>query len=335
MNIKRRIGWLDFVKGLGIISVIISHSISNGVVRGAIFSIHMPLFFIATLMTYKVSTNLQDFIKKTKISIKHLLLPVIAIWIVQVIFFYDKKIYSNLDSYLISQVETLFWASGVKVINTDILPLGIPWFLVVLFISRTIYDYLRLHLDFNKTLIINIILTTVGVILGETGVWLPLSFDLALAVLIFYSIGEYLKNYNFEKNVSISLVLTGFIWAITLLIQYLVVRQYLGHASRDYPLFPLSYISAVAGVMMIIYFSIIISKQKMLYKAYTILSIVGRNSMIILIIHMLEDGAFRFIWEVTDSKLINLIVRLCVDFSIFAIYMYLRNNKKNKVDKLA
>ena len=41
---KERIKWIDCVKGIAIILVIIGHSISISLVRGLIFSFHMPFF---------------------------------------------------------------------------------------------------------------------------------------------------------------------------------------------------------------------------------------------------------------------------------------------------
>ncbi len=48
-----RIYWIDCAKGITILLVIIGHSIYNPMVRGPIFSFHMPLFFILSGMTYK------------------------------------------------------------------------------------------------------------------------------------------------------------------------------------------------------------------------------------------------------------------------------------------
>lgn len=42
---RQRIDWIDFAKGITILLVIIGHNVS-GPLRGAIFSFHMPLFFI-------------------------------------------------------------------------------------------------------------------------------------------------------------------------------------------------------------------------------------------------------------------------------------------------
>lgn len=51
---RQRIDWIDFAKGITILLVIIGHNVS-GPLRGAIFSFHMPLFFILSCVTYSWS----------------------------------------------------------------------------------------------------------------------------------------------------------------------------------------------------------------------------------------------------------------------------------------
>ena len=56
-----RIYWIDCAKGITILLVIIGHSIYNPMVRGPIFSFHMPLFFILSGMTYKWSKDIIEY----------------------------------------------------------------------------------------------------------------------------------------------------------------------------------------------------------------------------------------------------------------------------------
>ena len=70
---KERIKWIDCVKGIAIILVIIGHSISISLVRGLIFSFHMPLFFILSSMTFKCSKDINEYKIKTKKSFEHLI----------------------------------------------------------------------------------------------------------------------------------------------------------------------------------------------------------------------------------------------------------------------
>ena len=57
--------WIDFAKGITLLLVIIGHTVS-GVLSGAIYSFHMPLFFILSGITAKLSSSAQQFSDKTQ-----------------------------------------------------------------------------------------------------------------------------------------------------------------------------------------------------------------------------------------------------------------------------
>ena len=82
---NNRIDYIDFAKGGCFLLVIIGHTIQygriNSLIRGLIFSFHMPLFFILSCVTYKYSESIDSFFKKTKKAAKHLLTPIVIIYI--------------------------------------------------------------------------------------------------------------------------------------------------------------------------------------------------------------------------------------------------------------
>ena len=49
----KRLKYVDIAKGIAIIMVIIGHS-TSGVLRGTIFSFHMPLFFLILIAIQKI-----------------------------------------------------------------------------------------------------------------------------------------------------------------------------------------------------------------------------------------------------------------------------------------
>ena len=55
-----RMHWLDVVKGIGIILVVIGHIYSNRTVFNWLYSFHMPLFFIAAGLVYRKKPILDD-----------------------------------------------------------------------------------------------------------------------------------------------------------------------------------------------------------------------------------------------------------------------------------
>ena len=80
----KRIDWIDLAKFIGIILVIIGHSKFTGHIshlcRSAIFSFHMPLFFILSAATFRLSADNNQFITKTERAFKHLIIPALCLF---------------------------------------------------------------------------------------------------------------------------------------------------------------------------------------------------------------------------------------------------------------
>lgn len=51
---KERLSWLDVLKGIGIILVVMGHIYSNSIIFNWLYSFHMPLFFFAAGCVYKI-----------------------------------------------------------------------------------------------------------------------------------------------------------------------------------------------------------------------------------------------------------------------------------------
>lgn len=63
INGNHREAWIDCARGIAILLVIVGHTIS-GVLSGAIYSFHMPLFFIFSGITSKFSSTNEEFATK-------------------------------------------------------------------------------------------------------------------------------------------------------------------------------------------------------------------------------------------------------------------------------
>lgn len=148
---KTRIGWIDFAKGIAIILVIIGHTVTNPVIRGAIFSFHMPVFFILSGITMNWTLANGSYCAKVKKLFQSLIIP--AIWMLIIATLYDSiaDLYNgrfNLSDDLSSLFTEIVWSSGVpfKIGHFTVTDLGMQWFLVVLFFDKTlIFLILYIH----------------------------------------------------------------------------------------------------------------------------------------------------------------------------------------------
>lgn len=87
---KKRIEWIDIAKGITILLVVIGHGAINGALRGIIFSFHMPLFFILSSITFRLSENHDMFVRKTERAFVHLMLAAIGIYFFEHFFIWHR-----------------------------------------------------------------------------------------------------------------------------------------------------------------------------------------------------------------------------------------------------
>lgn len=321
-----RINWVDVAKGIAILLVIVGHTFSTRdlkpqIIRGMIFSFHMPLFFMLSIYTFRPSTSFQQWIQKTKGAAKHLLIPLIINFSLLTVYAIIKYPL-NYPDYFIDRLYTLLYSSGVVTVlsNRTVSQLGMMWFLVVLFLSRTLYDLLQLKTNTMIKWGICWILSILGVFIGRR-MHLPFSFDIVLAILPFLAVGDYFKTYlsSIDSKTWTKLLLSFLTWIFLLGIIYYFSFAYLELAVRRYPLYPICYICAVAGTLFIVYFSYILDQKFNI----PLLTTIGRESLLLFSIHVL-DFTFRDIWAVSTNIYLNLIVRIIVDLSIFFILKYIK-----------
>ena len=332
-----RIDWIDTAKGIAILLVILGHTVGNGTmiekaIRGAIFSFHMPLFFTLSCVTFKLSANNDEFVRKTEKAFRHLIIPAVVLYGLRTILDVTNR-YGSIEwkSYFIERIYIFVFGSGVKVnVMGAVVPaIGILWFLIVLFLGRSLFDYLHLKLNSKQFGAATVICALAGVTLGKLQ-RLPLSFDIALAVMPFFYVGVLLKTVDMEKRAIQYGCISFVVWASTLLLCYAVKNTYMELASRRYPLFPICYVTAFAGTMFIGYFCTAAGKLKIMKP----LTYLGRNSMYMLWVHIM-DYTVRSIWNRTNNNFVDAIIRIAVDLALFAILMYFLTlvKKMGKKDK--
>ncbi len=190
MEQKKRILWIDFTKAVVMLLVIVGHSSIPAIFRGAIFSFHMPLFFLLSGYTTKCSETRQQIFLRIKKTAKGLLIPAFLLWAIRlIIYLIIGRVNYSLPQVFLSAV----WAGGEEytIAGFTIPAIGMTWFLVTLFILRNTYDFLHFYFNYYMTLI-----SVCATILGITvGLWfqLPLNFDLALFSFAFYHCGQLLS----------------------------------------------------------------------------------------------------------------------------------------------
>ena len=333
-NKKDRILWIDLAKGITIILVIMGHTI-EGIGRGMIFSFHLPLFFILSCITFRYSKNEKKFIRNTERSFLHLIIPAYLMLLAGA----AVDIYRNIEAfhdinYCFDYVRKIsmtgIFASGVDVwINGgQVFAMGIPWFLVVLFGGRTLFDYLQLKLDGKNLIIVSVLLSIVGAAVGQIQ-YQAFSFDIALFVLPFFLVGKYFKVFEVEKKPLMKLVVYLVVWGLLFVGTMNVYHSYMELAWRHYASYPILYLVAVAGTLAMTEFCVLMSKIKVPVRP---VSYLGKHSMWLLFIHHMDPIFSRLFWR-SENLYINAVMRIAVDLIVFVIVIFAINGIKMLVNE--
>lgn len=282
-NIKNRIEWVDIAKGLGMLLVIMGHSISyTGMAFNLIYAFHMPLFFILSGIFNK-EDSIKNIIKDclNRLLIPSVLFFMIGIFITVIIPYYRHSI--NLYEIFI---ELYFgYPATFKV--------GSLWFVICLFEVSVVFAIVKKIKKIYFQIVVILLLIVFGfayAYLREINYFsyipgrrLPLKFDVALIALLFYAAGSYGKNLllyittKYERNIILQLLILILCVAITICCAHLNGSVNIANLEFKNPVIYI--LGAIFGSIGIISLSVIINKIKFLS---VFMQYIGRHTIIIL-----------------------------------------------------
>lgn len=318
-----RVPWIDFSRGLAVLLVIIGHCVgfdclAGDIVRGLIYSFHMPFFFIIGALCYRWSRSPEELFRKTEKNFRQLIVPAVILFALLTL--------SNLLKgapplgrmhYLLEQVNAFVYSSGVEVqvLGATIPYVGLLWFLTALFLGRFLFDYLQLKLKKQHLLPVLLLLCLIGYLLGRFQ-WLPLSFDIVLVTMPFFYLGDSLKKRNMERHALLNCFLFLILWLGMLFAYHAISGKYLELAPRRYPLFPVSLLAAAAGTLFFSYGSVLIGGLKCMAP----FRYIGKNALPMIWVQALDHG-WEFCWKVSQNNFLNALLRIAADWLVFLILM--------------
>lgn len=205
------------------------------------------------------------------------------------------------------------------------------WFLVALFLSRSLFDYLHLKFGDSKKLIVAVVLCSLlGIAIGKIQ-WLPFDLDIVLAILPFMCFGNSMKKINIEKRTFLGCAVSATFFFGLLLLEFVICKTYLEIACRRYPIFPVSFVIAAAGTMFVSYFCQILERTKF----FCWLEFLGRNSFLIFTVHAL-DYFYKSAWKLIENNIANGFIRCAEDVAVMlGIYFFVQAIKKKRKKYIA
>lgn len=271
----QRIQALDIAKGIGIVLVVIGHSINGDALLGRIiWSFHMPLFFIIAGMCFNNAkyTDLSILIKN---RLRTLLLPAIIFTIIDILL-----LEVLIPEKATALVESVKWQGFTFA----------KWFLGVLFMTEIVYGAInKITLRFNRAggviVLIAIISYITGCIFSHYNIVGPYSLCTVFSAISFYSIGNLIRpyisllEYLRHKNI---ITISGLILLIMI---DMLTHRHLDMASNSITV--IDFIPAYIGTIMIIVASQSILESFHFGKIKENFLWLGRNTLCIMCIHQL------------------------------------------------
>lgn len=336
---KKRIDWIDIAKGIAIILMIIGHTkLLPKSLISLIFSFHMPLFIVLSGVTFKIPNNKENIKINIKKYVKRLLIPyIITVFICFFIHIIQTNNLFNFKFLIKDAVKWFLWGNGCAYtfFGHNFEGIGPAWFLITLFFSKILFDYINLYLkDKNNKMVVFSFLLLLGLEIGMVS-WLPQGFDLVLVFLFYLYIGYWYQNEfkHFRINKAICFVVAFLIWTICL-----GFKLNIELAMRNYPYSILSVVESLCGCYCVIELCKIIADIKWLKKVF---SFIGELSLIILCIHSIEQ--FLIDWQVIKINIfIICIIRVILNILLAVLVYYIKcliinsynKNLKKELNKL-
>jgi len=308
--VKTRKQWIDIVRLLAMLLVIIGHIVEyKSKAYIIIYSFHMPLFFMITALTFKPATDFEEFKRHLIKNLKGIYLPCLIVIFLRYLYgiFYDHY---DLISYSGDMLYRLFWANSY---SSEVLYLGMPWFLICLFWSKIIYDFLCVTFK-DKANLFAIILAFSGFILGRLQIFLPQSLDIALVCLSFFVA---IAIYKEKENYFIKYRYLIYLLALASLSIFVYRNALLELGTRGYPLKGISIILSI-----VICLAILLLFKNICANKCNFLAFIGSQTLYIYIVHCL-DYTYSFIWTWINKTSLQAVVHfmMILIFSLCLIYI--------------
>ena len=317
---KQRIAYIDLVKGIGILCVLLGHLIPNdNIVKPAIYSFHMPLFFIVTGILLKKESIKSKASKK----LRQIILPYIVWGLI-----FSSFSFSKLALILYGTNESLIIAGSN----------GMLWFLVASFFAGIIASFF-INIKYIRESAIGQVSVTVGLFgvsvclseiheiinIREHIMGLPVSLDVSILGATFVLYGFFLQKFVLPNVKKLEIKKRLLISTALLTVGIVIAkdnRGSLGYQQMATYNVGNPVIFTVMAILICTSLIIICETVMRLSIANTIIvrAIIwmGKNSMIIFIIHRTLVYDLKSFCEIHGNKMIYIAawLLLCVYSSV-------------------
>lgn len=317
---KERVEWIDIVKGIGIICIVIGHIfMPNTFIHKSMLLFNLPLFFFMSGFLYKKGQNSRSFITK---KAKSLLIPYVAIFLLLypfvTVFLFSADL--SFDQF---KTDALYYLmSGIELRNRMDHVFVAMWFITCLFLVQVLYHFMHKLLSEKQVHIVTLIMLIAGYYVSTNYKYFFMywSAQNILAALPLYHIGYTIKqNMNVLNKYTIVYYLAG---TLSLLSLFVLPKNMYDILVNNYGIPVLTLTCCTIVIVMIIY----ISKFIMDYKILSIpLQHIGQASLTIMAFHL---PLYAFLWKYFQlSSAIAIPLMIIVPFLLHQVLNLFRITK--------
>lgn len=279
---KNRLSFIDVLKGLGIIMVVVGHVSTNQMIVSWLYSFHMPLFFFAAGWVYRE----KDIFKDLKRRIQTIVIPYFSFGFLVLIYWglIERRVrYSSMS--IFDAIIGLFRG------QYDYLDFNVHlWFLPCFFLTVTFYNISKRIVGTRITYII-VVIMSIGFVI-TTLPQLLWGLNEVFKYVAFYAIGNVLT----EKSIDHLIRIQKKTHLIGIAIFCLLVNVILTYFKLTTGI--MWFITALIGITVILVVALIIKQNR-------VLQYFGSISLVILCVH---GPIYRVI-----TKIVSIILHISTD----------------------
>lgn len=292
MSTRKRIEWVDVVKGMAVPLIILGHTAQSQEIIAYVYSFHMPLFFLLSGYTSRRATDWKTYGKHVWKDFFHLILPCILVQLgIETVELWMKVGSIQLLSWakVTGTLYRLFWgcawgwASGFPTV-------GMLWFFITMFWSKVIWEGIGLLFP-KKDTAVCVFVSLIGIWIGFDH-YLPQNLDIAMMVVLYYCIGNLVRRYQ-EEELYIKWKMPVFWAALCFWVYYAQQGVYLELAIESYPGIVVGILESICGSYVFCIFAQEVTENQICKRIFSFL---GRHTLLIVLVHHM-DSLLQQYWQ--------------------------------------
>lgn len=281
METEKRIAWIDIMKGILMVTIVLGHVYDTGILRKYLYSFHVPAFFFLSGFCFTYRHNFCSFIYK---RLRTIMIPYFFFSVVSILIFWiGSRFIGSLSQLLECDLGTNLLVMLYGNSKPEIMRYNLPlWFLPCLFSTSCIAyceEFCVRLKGKSMRIIVILLLIFIGAFFAQhEDIALPWHFETSISMAVWFVLGISCKDYANRKK---GLRIIWPVWILSFCVGIVCCAlntRTVGVRNEHYGILVFYYLSAFSTILGIMGLSIFINKNR-------ILEYVGRNSIAILGIH--------------------------------------------------